>query len=64
MARQIRIDPVTRIEGHARVEIDIDDNNQVTNSIFKVMDFRGFETFMRGMQVELMPTFTARICGT
>lgn len=64
MPRQIKIDPITRIEGHARVEIDIDDNKRVTNSVFKVMDFRGFETFMCGMQVEMMPTFTARICGT
>lgn len=64
MARTLTIDPVTRIEGHARVEIEIDDNNKVTSSLFKVMDFRGFETFLRGMQVEMMPTITARICGT
>ena len=64
MARTIKIDPVTRIEGHARVEVDIDNDGNVTNSVFKVMDFRGFETFLRGMQVEMMPTITARICGT
>lgn len=64
MSRTITIDPVTRIEGHARVEVDIDDGNNVTSSVFKVMDFRGFETFLRGMQVEMMPTITARICGT
>lgn len=64
MTRNITIDPVTRIEGHARVEIDIDDANNVTRSLFKVIDFRGFETFLRGMQVEMMPTITARICGT
>lgn len=64
MARNIKIDPVTRIEGHARVEVDIDDNNNVTNSLFKVLDFRGFEQFLCGMQVEMMPTVTARICGT
>jgi coenzyme F420-reducing hydrogenase alpha subunit len=64
MARKIAIDPVTRIEGHARVEIDIDDKNAVTSSVFKVMDFRGWETFLHGMQVEMMPTITARICGT
>ena len=64
MSRKITIDPVTRIEGHARVDIDVDDNNQVTSSVFKVMDFRGWETFLRGMQVEMMPTTTARICGT
>jgi len=64
MARTITIDPITRIEGHARVEIDIDDDNTVTGAAFKVLDFRGFETFLRGMQVEMMPTITARICGT
>jgi F420-non-reducing hydrogenase large subunit len=64
MTRTITIDPVTRIEGHARVEVDVDDAGQVTRSLFKVMDFRGFETFLRGMQVEMMPTVTSRICGT
>jgi F420-non-reducing hydrogenase large subunit len=64
MSRTITIDPITRIEGHARVEVDIDDDRNVTRSVFKVMDFRGFETFLRGMQVEMMPTVTSRICGT
>lgn len=64
MSRKISIDPVTRIEGHARVEIEIDDNNNVTNSVFKVIGFRGWETFLHGMQVEMMPTITGRICGT
>jgi coenzyme F420-reducing hydrogenase alpha subunit len=64
MSRQVIIDPVTRIEGHARVEIDIDDASNVTRSVFKVIDFRGFETFLQGMQVEMMPTVTSRICGT
>jgi len=64
MSRKITIDPVTRIEGHARVEVDVDDSGTVTSSVFKVMDFRGWETFLCGMQVEMMPTITARICGT
>jgi len=64
MARTITIDPVTRIEGHARVEIDVDDQNQVVASVFKVLDFRGWETFLLGTQVEMMPAVTARICGT
>ena len=63
MTRTLHIDPVTRIEGHARVEVDID-GAQVTRSVFKVLDFRGFETFLQGMQVEMMPTVTSRICGT
>lgn len=64
MSRTIVIDPITRIEGHARVEIEIDDARRVTRSVFKVMDFRGFEKFLEGMQVEMMPTITSRICGT
>lgn len=64
MTRTITIDPVTRIEGHARVEVEIDDAGHVAASRFKVMDFRGFETFLTGMQVEMMPTVTSRICGT
>jgi coenzyme F420-reducing hydrogenase alpha subunit len=64
MSRSITIDPVTRIEGHARVEVDVDDAGRVSRSVFKVMDFRGFETFLQGMQVEMMPTVTSRICGT
>jgi len=64
MTRTVTIDPVTRIEGHARVEIELDDAGRVAASRFKVMDFRGFETFLRGMQVEMMPTVTSRICGT
>jgi coenzyme F420-reducing hydrogenase alpha subunit len=64
MKRSITIDPITRIEGHARVEVDIDDQGQVTHTLFKVMDFRGWETFLVGTQVEMMPTVTARICGT
>ncbi|MGD9212689.1 MAG: nickel-dependent hydrogenase large subunit, partial [Desulfobacteraceae bacterium] len=58
------IDPVTRIEGHASVSIQVDDDNQIINTVFKVMDFRGFEGFLQGMQIEMMPAMTARICGT
>ncbi|MFP4515437.1 MAG: Ni/Fe hydrogenase subunit alpha [Desulfovibrionales bacterium] len=64
MSRQIAIDPITRIEGHASVTIDVDDDNHISGALFRVMDFRGFETFLQGMQVEMMPTMTARICGT
>lgn len=64
MARTLTINPLTRIEGHARVEIELDDNDQITQSVFKVMDFRGWETFTRGTQVEMMPLIMPRICGT
>jgi F420-non-reducing hydrogenase large subunit len=64
MSRQVTIDPVTRIEGHARVDLEIDEDDSIAGVVFKVMDFRGFETFLQGMHVEMMPTVTARICGT
>jgi F420-non-reducing hydrogenase large subunit len=62
--QQLTIDPVTRIEGHASVEIEMSDDRKISGAVFKVMDFRGFEAFLQGMNVEMMPTLTARICGT
>lgn len=64
MSRTIEIDPVTRIEGHAKVHINLGDDNKVETAYFHVLEFRGFERFVQGMQVELMPTITTRICGT
>ncbi|MGD0836715.1 MAG: Ni/Fe hydrogenase subunit alpha [Polyangia bacterium] len=64
MSRKLTIDPVTRIEGHAKVHIDIDDDGKVSAATLHVLEFRGFERFLQGMQAELMPTITTRICGT
>jgi F420-non-reducing hydrogenase large subunit len=64
MKRTITIDPLTRIEGHARVEVDIDEHDQITRTVFKVMDFRGWEAFTCGTQVEMMPLIMPRVCGT
>lgn len=64
MSRTIEINPVTRIEGHAKVHIDIDDAGKVTAATMSVLEYRGFERIVQGMQVELMPTLTSRICGT
>ena len=64
MGRTLEIDPVTRIEGHAKVHIELDDSNNVESAYFHVMEFRGFERFVEGMQIEMMPTLTTRICGT
>jgi F420-non-reducing hydrogenase large subunit len=61
--KTITIDPVTRIEGHAKIKIDIDDNNKVAGAILQVLELRGFEKIMVGMEVEKVPLFTARICG-
>jgi F420-non-reducing hydrogenase large subunit len=64
MSRTLQINPVTRIEGHAKVQIEIGDDNAVSAASLHVLEFRGFEKFVEGMQAELMPTITTRICGT
>ena len=64
MSRTLTIDPVTRIEGHAKVHVEIGDDGAIAAATLHVMEFRGFEKFVQGMQAELMPTLTTRICGT
>jgi NAD-reducing hydrogenase large subunit len=62
-ARRIIIDPVTRIEGHSKISIVLDDNGDVTDARFHVTQFRGFEKFCEGRPVHEMPALMARICG-
>jgi len=61
--RKIAIDPVTRIEGHARITIHVDDNGNVERTQFHVTQVRGFEKFTEGRPYYEMPAITARICG-
>ena len=63
MARRIIIDPVTRIEGHAKISIFLDDAGQVSGAEFHVVEFRGFEKFCEGRPFAEMPGITPRICG-
>nr|WP_199316436.1 Ni/Fe hydrogenase subunit alpha [Chroococcidiopsis sp. [FACHB-1243]] len=63
MSQRIVIDPVTRIEGHAKITIYLDDAGQVTDARFHVTEFRGFEKFCEGRPLWEMPGITARICG-
>ncbi len=63
MARTVTIDPVTRIEGHAKITVHLDDNGKVSNARFHVVEFRGFEKFCVGRSFWEMPGITARICG-
>jgi NAD-reducing hydrogenase large subunit len=62
MAR-IVIDPVTRIEGHAKISIYLDEAGQVQDARFHVTEFRAFEAFCVGRPLWEMPGITARICG-
>jgi NAD-reducing hydrogenase large subunit len=61
--KRITIDPVTRIEGHAKIVIQLDDNGHVAGTEFHVTQVRGFEKFSEGRPFYEMPGITARICG-
>jgi NAD-reducing hydrogenase large subunit len=61
--RKIVIDPVTRVEGHAKIDIYLDDAGHVTDTHFHVTQVRGFEKFTEGRPFYEMPSITARICG-
>jgi NAD-reducing hydrogenase large subunit len=63
MAQRIVIDPVTRIEGHAKISIFLDDAGNVADAEFHVVEFRGFEKFCEGRPFHEMPGITPRICG-
>lgn len=61
--RTILISPVTRIEGHAHITLQLDEQGQVADAQFHVNEFRGFEKFCEGRMYTEMPTITPRICG-
>ena len=61
--RTITISPVTRIEGHAKITIQLDAAGNVADTQFHVVEFRGFEKFCEGRYFAEMPQITARICG-
>ncbi len=61
--RKISIDPITRLEGHGKIEIFLDDAGNVANTYFQIPELRGFEKFCEGRPVEEMPRIVPRICG-
>jgi NAD-reducing hydrogenase large subunit len=63
MTRAIHIDPVTRIEGHAKITLFLSDSGEVMDAQFHVTEFRGFEKFCLGRPFWEMPGITARVCG-
>ena len=63
MSKIIKVDPVTRIEGHAEIKLFLDENNHLVDSQVKVVELRGFEKFLVGRPVEEMPLITPRMCG-
>jgi F420-non-reducing hydrogenase large subunit len=59
----ISIDPITRLEGHGKIDIFLNEEGDVANAYFQVPELRGFEQFCVGRQAEEMPVITNRICG-
>ncbi len=63
MSKKITIDPITRLEGHGKVEIFLDEKGNATNAYLQVPELKGFEQFCIGRPVEELPRITPRICG-
>ncbi len=63
MSRKISIDPITRLEGHGKIEIFLDDDGAVEDCYFQIPELRGFERFVVGRPIEELPRITTRICG-
>jgi len=61
--KKVVIEPVTRVEGHGKVSILLDENNKVTQARFHVVEFRGFERFIQGRPYWEIPVLVQRLCG-
>jgi len=61
--KTITIDPITRLEGHGKIVIFLDDKGNVENAYLQIPELRGFERFCEGRRAEDMPIITPRICG-
>jgi F420-non-reducing hydrogenase large subunit len=61
--KRITIDPITRLEGEAKIDIILNDDGDVDDAYFQVTELRGFERFCQGRPVEELPRIVTRICG-
>jgi F420-non-reducing hydrogenase large subunit len=61
--RRVTIDPITRLEGHGKIDIFLDEKGEVTKAYYQIPELRGFEIFSKGRPAEDMPQITSRICG-
>jgi F420-non-reducing hydrogenase large subunit len=61
--KQVVIDPITRLEGHGKIVVVLDDNGSCSRAYLQVPELRGFEKFAQGRPAEDMPQITSRICG-
>ena len=63
MGNRIVVNPVTRIEGHAKIILEIEDSGELKSGHMQVLEIRGFEKLLQGMELLKMPQMTARLCG-
>ena len=63
MANKITINPITRLEGHGKIEIFLDKEGNVADAYWQVVELRGFERFCIGRPVEEMPRIVPNVCG-
>jgi len=63
MGRQVKIDPITRLEGHGKVQLFLTDDGAVEDCYFQIPELRGFERFVQGRPIEELPRIVTRICG-
>jgi len=63
MTRRITIDPITRLEGHGRIEVLLDEQGNAQTAFLQIPELRGFERFCVGRAAEEMPQLTAHVCG-
>ena len=61
--KTVTIDPITRLEGHGKISIFLNDKGNVENAYLQIPELRGFERFAQGRRAEDMPQITSRICG-
>lgn len=61
--KKISIDPITRLEGHGKIEIFLNDAGNVESAYLQIPELRGFEKFCEGRPIEELPRITAKICG-
>jgi len=61
--KHVSIDPITRLEGHGRIELFLDEHGELSDAFFQIPELRGFERFCQGRNGEDMPQITERICG-
>ena len=61
--KKIEINPITRLEGHGKIAIFLDDAGNVDDAFFQTVEFRGYEKFLQGMPMEEVPRTVSTVCG-